>query len=87
MKQGIGLGLSGAMTSVSYSDNGTRLDAAVGEASLGAHRKILTQPEKVSLLKGERYSYSVTDGIKTIKIKGYNKDEVLSPDLEKLKNS
>lgn len=87
MKQGIGLGLSAAMTTVSYSDNGTRLDAAVGEASLDAHRKILTQPEKVSLLNGERYSYSVTDGIETVKIKGYNKDEVLSSDLQKLKDS
>lgn len=62
MKQGIGLGLSGSMTSVSYTDNGTRLDAAVGEASLDAHKKVLTQPEKVKLLNGGQYSYSIPNG-------------------------
>lgn len=36
------------MTSVSYSDNGTRLNAAVGEATVNS--RVLTQPEKVKLL-------------------------------------
>ena len=69
MKQGIGLGLSGAATSVSYSDNGTHLGAALAEASV--NKKVLTQPEKVRLLTGEKYSYSVSerDDIETVKIK------------------